>query len=201
MGCAAPNSMHWDDLRSKPTLSVVNLPGVNLASDGMGYEVGFLNSIYYVNPIQERIAELSPDPERLLSEEFQILLIRYLVADDGSPLDWINVSEKDFPGGVTFFQGPHALHVDPIAKLYGRDLDAFEARAKALGAITANYGDKAMCFFPFPKIPVTYVLWKEDEEFPAFVSVLFDQSITKWFAFDMIFLLVLITTQRIIEGQ
>ena len=58
-----------------------------------------------------------------------------------------------------------------------------------------------MRFLPFPLMPVTYVLWKEDEEFPASVSVLFDKSITRWFELDMIFTLVLVLTERIVEGQ
>jgi hypothetical protein len=57
-----------------------------------------------------------------------------------------------------------------------------------------------MCFSPFPQIPVTYVLWTADDEFPASVSVLFDSSITRWFELDMIFTLVWVLTERIVEG-
>jgi hypothetical protein len=56
-----------------------------------------------------------------------------------------------------------------------------------------------MTFFPFPGIPVTYVLWVEDSEFPASVSVMFDSSIERWLKLDMIFLLVETLTQRIME--
>jgi hypothetical protein len=201
MGCAAPNPLHWEDLRNHPQEQLLQQPGVQRAPDGRSYEVDFLNARYTVDPVAERIVELSPDPSRLLTEEFQILLIRYLVAGDGGPLDGEDVSEKDFPGGVTFFQGPHTLYVSPIAELYGKNPAAFEVRAKQLGAVPIAYGDKGMRFVPFPRIPVAYVLWKEDDEFPASVSVLFDRSITRWFAFDMIFTLVLVLTGRIVEGQ
>jgi hypothetical protein len=163
--------------------------------------VDFLNSVYLVDPVAERISELSPDPARELPEVFQILLIRYLVAENGGPLDGKEASEKDFPGGLTFFQGPHALNVGPIVKLYGSDPDAFETRARELGAVPVPHGDKGMSFLPFPLIPVTYVLWREDDEFPASVSVLFDKSIARWFELDMIFSLVSVLTERIVEGQ
>jgi hypothetical protein len=176
-------------------------PGVVAAADGRSHDVGFLNARYLVDPVAERIVEIVPNPARLLTEEFQILLIRYLVAGDGGPLENVDVSEKDFPGGVTFFQGPHTLQVAPIADLYGKDPDAFEARARELGAVPIQFGDKGMRFFPFPKIPVAYVLWKADEEFPASVSVLFDKSIIRWFTLDMIFTTVWVLTERIIEGQ
>jgi len=201
MGCAAPNPLHWEDLRNRPRDLVLQQDGVSPAVNGRGYEVTFLNAAYLVDPEAERISEIAPDPSRRLSEEFQILLIRYLVADNGGPVDDEDVSEKDFPGGVTFFQGPHTLHVSPIVEVYGKDPAAFEARARELGAVPRSHGDKAMRFFPFPAIPVTYVLWTEDEEFPASVSVLFDKSITRWFALDMVFTTVLVLTQRIVEGR
>ena len=101
---------------------------------------------------------------------------------------------------MTFFQGPHALNVGPIIERYGGDPDAFAARGKELGAAQVSFGDCAVRFFPFPLIPVTYVLWKADEEFPASVSVLFDASIPRWFNLDMIFDLVLVLTDRIVNG-
>jgi hypothetical protein len=201
MGCAAPNPLHWEDLRNRSREEILQQPGVQPAADGRSYEVGFLSARYLVDPVAERIEELSPDPTRALTEQFQILLIRYLAAGDGGPLENADVSEKDFAGGVTFFQGPHALYVGPIASLYGRNPEAFEARSRELGAVPIEYGDKGMRFFPFPKIPVAYVLWKEDDEFPASVSVLFDKSVTRWFTFDMIFTMVWVLTERIMEGQ
>ncbi len=201
MGCAAPNLFHWEDLRNRSPEKVLQQPAVKLAADRQSYEVGFLNAQYMVDPVAERIAELSPNPARELTEMFQILLIRYLVAGDGGPLEEEDVSEKDLPGGVTFFQGPHALNVGPIAELYGTNPAAFEERGRELGAVPIQYGDKGMRFLPFPKVPVAYVLWKEDDEFPASVSVLFDKSITRWFTLDMIFAVVWVLTERIVEGQ
>jgi len=201
MGCAAPNPLHWEDLRNRSSEKIFQHDGVRPSPQGHGYEVSFLNAVYLVDPDSERITELGPNPDRELTEVFQILLIRYLVSEYGGPMEGKDVSEKDFPGGVTFFQGPHALHTPPIAKIYGQDPEAFEKRCQELGAAAAPFGDKAMRFLPFPQIPVTYVLWKEDEEFPASVSVLFDRSITRWFELDMIFTLVLVLTERIIEGQ
>jgi hypothetical protein len=200
MGCASPHPFHWDDLKDRPRDRVLKQPGVETASKGVGYVVDFLNARYWVDIDGRKISELEPDPRRALSEEFQILLIRYLVAENGAPIAGVDVSEKDLPGGVTFFQGPHALNLAPIAKSFGSDPDAFETRGKQFGATNAAFGDKAMKFFPFPDIPVTYILWRADDEFPASVSVLFDKSITRWFNLDMIFTVVWVLTDRIVEG-
>ncbi|MCA1960164.1 MAG: DUF3786 domain-containing protein [Desulfomonile sp.] len=199
MSCASPNALHWEDLRSRPVEEVLDRGGVRIASDGQGYEVDFLGAVYKVDAVEQRILEIFPNPDRPLTEEFQILLIRYLVAPNTASVEGTEISEKDLPGGVTFFQGPHALHLKPITRLYGSDPEGFERRGLELGAVRVPYGDRAMRFYPFPQIPVTYVLWQEDAEFPASVSVMFDRSIGRWFELDMIFTLVLVLTERIVE--
>jgi hypothetical protein len=183
MGCAAPNPLHWRDLLSVHSAAV---------------EVDFLNARYRVDPVAKSITELKPDPQRVLTQSFQILLIRYLTSAGGE-LTGEEITEKDLPSGVTFFRGPHALPVAPVVERFGSDPEAFLSRGRELGAEPAPQGDAAVRFWPFKNIPVTYVLWMADEEFPASVSVLFDRSIGSWFEPDMIFLLVGEITARIIE--
>ncbi len=197
MGCAAPNPLHWEDLRSRSPEEVLRREGVRKAPLGNGFELTFLDGVYLVDPERETITERSPQPNRPMREEFQVLLIRYLVAEYGGPVDGREVSEKDLPGGVTFFQGPHALHVGPISQRFGNDPAAFLELGRAFRGEVRSYGDGSLRFLPFPQIPVTYVLWIADEEFPASVSVLFDASITRWFELDMVFTLVMVLTERV----
>lgn len=199
MGCAQPHPFHWEDVRSKPAELVLKNPGVEASPDGDGYTVGFLNSHYRVNPFTEKIFEVQPNPERDLTEGFQILLLQYLLAEYGGPEENLAVSDKDLPGGVLFFQGPHALPVEPITQLFGNNPDVFEQRALELGATRVEYSDRGMKFYPFPEIPVTYLLWAQDEEFPASVSVLFDRTVTRWFTLDMVFTMAVTLTERVVE--
>lgn len=200
MGCAAPNHLHWEELRTLDARRLAQQGGVRALDAGAAWDVPFLNARYRVDPQQERIVELSPDPERPLEESFQILLLRYLMATPGGEPSGIEVSEKELPGGVTFFRGPHSLQVQPLVENYSMDPDGFEERGRALGAVPRDLGDRALRFEPFPGIPVTFVLWQADDEFPASVSVLFDRSIMRWFELDMIFLMVGILVIRIVSG-
>jgi len=197
----SPHPFHWEDIDNRPRSLVLNQPGVSEAPNSKGYIVKFLNADYLIDLRDRRITEISPKPDRILTEAFQILLIRYLVADHGGQIDGTEVSEKDLPGGVTFFQGPHALSLQPIAQVYGDNPQAFEDRGLQFNARPALFGDRSLRFLPFPNIPVTYVLWRADEEFPASASVVFDKSITGWFQLDMVFNLVRCLTARIVEDQ
>ncbi len=198
MGCAAPNPLHWKDLRSRPSEQLAEQGGVSTDDGGGTWVVPFLNARYRVDPRAERIEEIAPDPARPLEQDFQILLLRYLMAPAGGGPSGQEVSEKELPGGATFFRGPHELQVHPVLERYAEDLEGFESRGRELGATSRDLGDKSLCFEPFPGIPVTLVLWGADEEFPASISVLLDRSILRWFELDMVFLLVGILARRMV---
>jgi len=166
--------MHWVDLRTRFSQPI---------------EVGFLDSRYLLDPEQETIREIEPDPSRALSQAFQILLIRYLASPETRVLG-TEITEKELPGGPTFFQGPHELQLGPLLERFGKDAAGFTRRGLELGGQQVEHGDAAVKFLPFPEIPVTIILWEADEEFPASASILFDKSICNRFELDMVFILI-----------
>ncbi len=199
MGCAAPNPMHWQDLRSRDSKTILQRAAVDLAPDGQAFLVTFLNARYLIDPSNEVIRESEPEPARILNKAFQITLLGYLIAPLGGDLSGKVITEKELPGGPTFFQGPHALPVGRIVERFGNDPDGFVKRGRELGGSPIKHGDAAMQFTPFGAIPVSLVLWRADDEFPASVSVLFDKSISKWFELDMVFLTVSLLIDRLVE--
>ncbi|NIS60306.1 MAG: DUF3786 domain-containing protein, partial [Proteobacteria bacterium] len=52
----------------------------------------------------------------------------------------------------------------------------------------------------FPRIPIIYILWMGDEEFPAKAGVLFDASIGSHFTLDMIWIMVHEVSKRLVEA-
>ena len=199
MSNANADPMHWEDLRNASAEFVLKREGVTRSADSEGYVVRFLNAEFHVDPEEETILELSPEPDRPVRRILQILLLNYLVAEYGGPLVGEETSEKGLPGGSLFFQGPHALETGQIIERFKRDAEGFAALGERFGGVPVEGGDKAIRFHPFPLMPVTYVLWMEDDEFPASVSVLFDRSITRWFELDMVYSLVYELTHRVFQ--
>ncbi len=85
-----------------------------------------------------------------------------------------------------FFQGPHTLQTEPLLRRYGKDLEGFARAARELGGRPRALADAAYALFPFPKVPLYYLLWKGDDEFGAHLSILFDRSIEMHLAADAI---------------
>ena len=65
----------------------------------------------------------------------------------------------------------------PFLSAFGQNLEQFKKVAELYRGVPTLLGDAAFTFQIFPRIPVTLVLWEEDEEFPPAGKMLFDAAI------------------------
>ena len=101
--------------------------------------------------------------------------------------EWI--SEKDIPGGTTFFRGPHAIPTNLISTRFNSNINEFKRRCEQLNGISLNLADAAYLFEITSRIPVAVLYWKGDNEFPAESKILYDRTITEHLASDIIYAL------------
>ncbi len=99
-----------------------------------------------------------------------------------------------------FFQGPHVLRTDHLLERYGTDLEGFRRAARFLDGTPVDMADAAFQLRPFPRVPLYYLLWEGDSEYPPRVSILFDRSIENVFAADAIWGLVNYVSLALIQG-
>jgi hypothetical protein len=151
---------------------------------------------YEVFPDESRIARVGKtalDPENY---HFLFIICYLLNAKDLQVKNqWI--SEKDIPGGPTFFRGPHEVPTRLIVNRYGNDLLGFKKGCERLKGVSIDLGDGAFSFHITPRIPVAVVYWIGDEDFPAEAKVLFDKTIIDHLALDIIFALAVLVCNRI----
>ena len=100
------------------------------------------------------------------------------------------VTGSEIKGGDFFFRGPHALFTRPLEKRFGHDAQTFLEVGLRLGGGETDFGDVSFRLWPLPKIPLGYILWLGDEEFPARVVVTFDGSVEEQLPLDVIWALV-----------
>ncbi|MGI6065729.1 MAG: DUF3786 domain-containing protein [Bacillota bacterium] len=106
----------------------------------------------------------------------RILLLHYLVHAGGSSLTGKIISFKELPGGSIYIEPFTNRCIRPLTFLFGKDLEGFRQAAELCGGIKQSFGDISYCFKALPNIPVTFVLWAEDDEFPANANIIFDET-------------------------
>lgn len=181
---------HWNRLNQKDLLQLSAQTQFRLTPDGR-LVFKFLNRSVMVDPpsccLQQRVGtrwETFDDP---LLELASILYLNNV--KDVYPLGRDIVGASDLKEGH-FFQGPHELRIAPLVERFGRDLPSFRQASDRLEGEWMDMADAAVRLKPFPRLHLYYLLWEEDEEFPARMNVLFERSIENVLAADAIWALV-----------
>jgi hypothetical protein len=107
----------------------------------------------------------------------QILMLHYLQTTQGKPPTGEQIDFRQVPGGNFYFSAFEGRAKAPLLKVFGHDLDLYRRVAAAMGGRPVPLGDMAMVYQALPLVPITHVLWRGDEEFPANANLLFDQTI------------------------
>jgi Domain of unknown function (DUF3786) len=128
---------------------------------------------------------------------FNVFIIFYLLLEGDISVvgEWI--SEKDFPGGATFFRGPHLLPSMLITERYGNDLQGFSARCQELGGTPLSLADRAFSFRITAEVPVAVLYWSGDADFPAEAKILFDRSLINAMQLDVVYSLAVTICHRL----
>lgn len=187
---------YWEELLSLDPQEVCRRGQVSWI-EGQGFRIPFLNRSYIVLSGKRHIYREDNPQKNLSFQEYLILLI-YLLKAQELPLEGEKITERDLPGGEMFFRGPHALFREPLEKRFGRDPEGFLDAGKRLGGIPSEKGDASFEVLALPRIPIEYILFREDEEFPAQIVIHFDGSIRHHLPLDVIWSLINLTGWRLL---
>jgi hypothetical protein len=164
--------------------------------DGAKIIIDFFSEPYHIHFPQ--IEFYSPS-KKTVSLVTRILLLHYLIRADGSPLTGKWVGYKDIPGGL-LYAGVFARRViEPLVRKFGNSAKWFKEIGKKLGGKSVEVGDASFILHAFPFIPLQYVLWEGDEEFPPSVQLLFDASVDHYLSLEDIVVLGQMATGRLIH--
>jgi hypothetical protein len=167
------------------------------------YIIPVLDEVYGVSPKNKKITKLieGDASQEKFRVELTLFLLHYLLGTKHIPPEGKRVSEKELKGGEMFFRGPHVLSTQGIIKKFGNNPEGFLAAGLKLKGEKIGLGDAAIELKAAPRVPVTYVLWVEDEEFPASVKILFDPTIQEILPLDIIYGHTMFTSYRLIESS
>ncbi len=180
------DTRHFKDLTQKDPEDVCNRALCRYNRNRDYYTLSVWGEDYAIYPGGSKIIRIR-DGKSDINIFFGLFILHYLLTSKAMPINKEWISEKDIPGGVTFFRGPHAIPTRLIVNRYGNNIDGFRKKCEQLGGIPLHMADQAYSFKTAPRIPVAVLLWEEDGEFPAESKILFDRSIAEHLALDIIF--------------
>ena len=190
---------YWEQLRKTDLQQLCPRAAVMTDADG-GILVTAFNNEIRVDLKMREIQKGRPGQWRQTADPFlELLLLVYLLNVSNQPFKNEMVGAQDLQD-AQFFQGPHELKTGELAAKFGRHPDRFLKAGLQLGGTRLAMADTTICLRPLPKIPVYYLLWTGDAEFPAKVSILFDRSIDRHLPADAIWGIVSVATDMLLNG-
>ena len=137
-----------------------------------------------------------------LKDFFRLAVLWYMANAKEIPPTGRLVRPTDVKGGHRFTVGTHVLPLDRIAQRFARDRAGFLRLAHEYGAEEIpGMGDAAVRFSPLPRVPVTLLLWLEDEEFTPRVDLFFDSTCEFQLALsDVVWAVAMMTCVVMIDG-
>jgi len=142
-----------------------------------------------VDPTNHTITSYTPLGEKLLhglGHFFDLAVLWYLGRAKNIPPTGRLISPGSLSGGEIFQRGTHVLPLDRLAERYADDIESFYKMGLELGGQQLEHGDASMRFYPFPRVPVTFILWKGEDEFPGRADMFFDTTCEQHLPTDVI---------------
>jgi hypothetical protein len=190
-------------------LACASIRGMNLEERakkaGADYEKGKdgekITVHFYLEPYQIQFPQIefySPS-KKVVSLVARILLLHYLIRADGNPLAGKWVAYKDIPGGLLYGSVFARRVTEPIQRRFGNSAKSFKETGIKSGGESVEIGDASFILHAFPRVPLQYVLWEGDEEFPPSAQLLFDASVDHYLTLEDMVVLGQVTTGRLIN--
>lgn len=160
------------------------------------YTISVWGDEYAIYPHEYKIDRLS-NKSKMPHKYLYVFMINYLLNAKNIEVYDKWISEKDIPGGTTFFRGPHAIPINLISDRFGDNIDDFKKCCENLDGVPLDMADAAYVFKITPRIPVAVLYWAGDDDFPADSKLLYDKSITEHLASDIVFALAIDICARV----
>ncbi len=188
--------IHFQDLSERDPKDVCRRASCKYDDINELYKLSVWGDEYGICPNQSKINCMGNNTQGL-HDYFYLFIIHYLLKSKKIEISNEWISEKDIPGGTTFFRGPHEIPTNLISIRFNNNIDEFKERCEQLHGKTLNMADAAYSFRITPRIPVAVLYWIGDEDFPAESKILYDRTISEHLASDIIYALAVGICERL----
>ena len=167
---SAAEEKAWEDLVHLDSKSIAknSLAGF----DGRNFTLRVLDETVKVDKWESRFTSSQPH-----DRFFEILVLHYLVGCQASgPMEDM-VLFRQLKGGEAYNDTFQKRVNERLAKEFGPDPSSLVRAGVRLSGKIRSKGSASVELSLFPKVPVTVIVWRGDEEIPAACTILFERSI------------------------
>lgn len=174
------------------------VPWIRAGQGEGGYaEVAFLGTPYRVHGPGGQVSyREDTGKEPALWEK--ILVLHYFSTSDGTPLAHEHISFKEVREAMLYLPNFEKRAVAPLLGRFGKNPEELLDPARSIGGREDDLGDFSVTVPAFPRVPVTLVFWKGDEEFEARLTILFDRTVVRYLPTEDIVLSAQMMAYRLI---
>ncbi|OGO24038.1 MAG: hypothetical protein A2Z28_07560 [Chloroflexi bacterium RBG_16_51_9] len=141
--------------------------------------IKYLNQPFTLSVPDGEITPMSDAADPLTPRD-KLIMLHYFITAKGSPLAGKPLTFRELPEGIVYQPTFAKRTIQPLLDNFGKEPDTLLLFSQSLGGYKADYGDTAITINAFSRVPITFVVWQGDDEFPSRGNVLFDASITDY---------------------
>ena len=167
-------------------------------ADSDCFTLVMLNCEYLVDVEKRGIFRLKSDADKVKTGFIeQLCILSYLIkASLLAPSNRL-VKAESLVGGAFFFRGPHVLPTGKLEDAFGADPTLLYKCIERLGGKKCDFGDASIELQVLPRVKLTFVIWRGDDEFPGRASILFDKKVSEQLALDALGAMVNLAVDRL----
>jgi len=156
----------------------------------------FLNRAYSIIP-PDRVTFKDSAEEVPLRDK--LLIMHYFLHAKGTPLSNTPMAFKELKEGANYFPTYSLRAIKPLVDFFGKKPETLLDVAQKLGGMKADYGDAAVTISAFPRVPITLVMWRGDDEFPPEANILFDNTVSDYLATEDLIVLCQVISWSLVK--
>ncbi|MCK4999475.1 MAG: DUF3786 domain-containing protein [Anaerohalosphaera sp.] len=192
----------WDQLGKLEPGDVARRAICQYSQHFESFSVVFLNRVFTVDTANRKIYSNSSGKEPVDAQFLeQLCILVYLINSTETGLSGNMVKAEKLEAGQFFFRGHHALSTGDLEQAFGIEPELIYAASIALDAKKCDFGDASIQINVLPRLPVTFVIWRGDEEFDARATILFDQTAPAQLPLDALLVAVTLTIKALISAE
>lgn len=169
-----------DELKDRNLHHVAGKSGAKILEEGDNFslELPFIERLVRIDFPEGKFSDLNSEDEIPVQEK--VLILHYLNKATGSRPneDWI--AYREVPDGSFYFAAFTGRAINPFKGTFGENAEILRELAPILEGKLIPEGDVGFIFTPFPHVPIKYLLWKGDDEFPPEANILFDRTVQEY---------------------